>query len=267
MTARDYNQREILAGRLLPGQVEFLASRSAPKRDQGAEGTQSPQEASDSPARLEAGCRAFQASAGLLVDGKAGPKTRRAVDQAQAGLHQAAGPVMKSFPVKIPRNFMPRRIVDRKGIRCPGQDAPFKPKSGGGMKAPRGPSRTPHNAWDIMCAVGALVCAVDDGQVMTTWRYDGRNIPGVAKTPKGGWIVRIQHSWGTSYYAHLDEEPLVRAGQRIKAGEHLGFAGDSGNATGGCPHLHLGFQDTQGRPLDPVALLKSLYESEGWRLG
>lgn len=247
MTAREYNNREILAGRLSPAQVEFL-------------GTRSPFEAFDSLDRVEAGARAFQASEGLVVDGKAGPATRSAVDRHLSKI------VLKSFPVKIPKNFMPRRIVFRQGIKCKGQEAPFKPKSGGGMKAPRGPERRPHNAWDIMACVGALVCAVDDGQVMTTWRYDGRNIPGVAKTPKGGWIVRIQHSWGTSYYAHMDEEPLVRPGQRVKAGEHIGYVGDSGNAQGGCPHLHLGFQDRHGHALDPVEMLKGLFASGDWKL-
>lgn len=247
MTAREYNQAEILAGRLSPEQVAFLASRS-------------PIEGSDSLTRLEDGTRAFQAAEGLVVDGKAGPKTR-----AEIGMQGSI--VLKSFPVKIPKGFVPRRIVYRNGIRCKGQDMPFKPKAGGGMLAPRGPERKPHNAWDIMACVGALVCAVDKGHVMTSWRYDGRTIPGVANTPKGGWIVRIQHSWGTSYYAHLDEEPLVRPGQAVAAGEHIGFVGDSGNARGGCPHLHLGIQDTRGRPKDPVGLLKSLYESGDWRLG
>lgn len=251
MTAREYNNREILAGRLTSEQVAFLASRS-------------PQDASDSLARVEGGARVFQATTGLVVDGKAGPATRRAVDRAIA---QQGTLQLKAFPVKIPKGFMPRRIVVRQGRKCKGQEAPFKPLWGGGMLAPRGPSRSPHNALDIMCAVGALICAVDDGEVMTTWRYQGTNRPGAGHSSKGGWYVRLRHSWGTSYYAHLDEEPLVRPGQRVKAGEVLGYAGTSGNATGGCPHLHIGLQDNHGKPVDPKLLLEARYEAGEWLLG
>lgn len=60
----------------------------------------------------------------------------------------------------------------------------------------------------------------------------------------GGWSVYMIGDADTKslhyYMAHLDSEPLVRAGQRVVAGQLLGYVGDSGNAAGTGTHLHIG---------------------------
>ena len=42
------------------------------------------------------------------------------------------------------------------------------------------------------------------------------------------------------YYAHLDRYGAFRAGDRVQAGDVIGFAGNTGNARGGPVHLHYG---------------------------
>lgn len=57
----------------------------------------------------------------------------------------------------------------------------------------------------------------------------------------GGTTVRIRDNQGVEYYfAHLDARaPGLEPGQNVELGTLLGFVGDTGNAAGGPPHLHL----------------------------
>ena len=67
----------------------------------------------------------------------------------------------------------------------------------------------------------------------------------------------------TFYYAHLaGYAPGIAEGQRVRAGQTLGYVGDSGNAGAGNYHLHFGISRTtpderwyQGQAVDPYPLL------------
>lgn len=67
----------------------------------------------------------------------------------------------------------------------------------------------------------------------------------------GGKVVFLQpHKKNYSiYYAHLDTQ-LVTSGQTVSAGDTLGLVGDTGNARGGAPHLHLGIYGNRAA-IDP----------------
>lgn len=83
---------------------------------------------------------------------------------------------------------------------------------------------------DIFGERGSDVIAVRGGKVS----YAGYD-------PTGGNNVLIDGDDGrTQYYAHLDAKPSVKTGQTVKTGEYLGPLGDSGNAKGTGPHLHIG---------------------------
>lgn len=86
---------------------------------------------------------------------------------------------------------------------------------------------------------------------------------------QGGYRVGITGESGTYYYyAHLDSYAGIRKGDRVAAGELLGYMGDSGYGPEGTTgnfnvHLHLGiyvYQDGEEISLNPYYVLRSLEE-------
>lgn len=73
------------------------------------------------------------------------------------------------------------------------------------------------------------------------------------------------------YYAHLDNWPSVRTGQSVYTGQYLGPLGDTGNAVGTGPHLHIGIgygihtgggpSGGCGKDFDAVGLLQETLDS------
>jgi murein DD-endopeptidase MepM/ murein hydrolase activator NlpD len=76
--------------------------------------------------------------------------------------------------------------------------------------------------------LGTPLLAVTDGTVF-----------GVGWNGLGGWKLWLRDRYGNEfYYAHLSAySPLAVDGTRVRAGDVLGFVGDTGDATG-LPHLH-----------------------------
>ena len=94
-----------------------------------------------------------------------------------------------------------------------------------------------HNAIDLRAAAGTPVYAAEDGTVDWVQAWDGHTTTGVQSY---GNAVRIRHAdaGGKSLqtrYAHLSQV-LVRPGDAVKAGQLIGYSGQSGNVT--APHLH-----------------------------
>jgi murein DD-endopeptidase MepM/ murein hydrolase activator NlpD len=62
----------------------------------------------------------------------------------------------------------------------------------------------------------------------------------------GGWVI----------YAHLSKA-LVKAGDKVTKGQHIGESGNTGNSSG--PHLHFEMRDnirwSAGKDIDPAAIL------------
>jgi len=175
-------------------------------------------------------------------------------------------PVEPVFPVGIPEGFSPGRALTRDSgnITCSGYDPgdDYKPRWGGGFFQARDAGQ--HAALDIMAAEGALVRAVDDGTVKRTVRMGGQTYPGAGSSPNGGYYVWIDHPWGTSYYSHLRDMPKVRPGQVVRKGETLGFVGRTGNASVGCPHLHIALANLGGQKFDPKEALEYVYNQGDW---
>lgn len=100
-----------------------------------------------------------------------------------------------------------------------------------------------HDGVDIAAQRGARVRASADGYVA----YVGRN-----PWDKGrrSYVVIIGHPGGYhSVYAHLKPRRLIRAGQRVDAGDRIGKVGITGRTTG--PHVHWEVW-RDGRTLDPL---------------
>ena len=110
------------------------------------------------------------------------------------------------------------------------------PRDGGGRE---------HHGVDIFAPRGTPVVAATDGRVRST-RTGGL----------GGKVVWLRDVFGQSlYYAHLDRQ-VVRRGDSVRAGDTLGFVGNTGNARTTPPHLHFGIY-SRG-PYDPFPALRAV---------
>ena len=118
----------------------------------------------------------------------------------------------------------------------------------------RGGGTRVHNAIDIAAPGGTPVVAALPGLVEKLFRSEAGGITAYVRSHDG----RI-----SSYYAHLaGYAPGLAEGQRVKAGDPIGFVGDTGNAGAGNTHLHFaisrmrpGDRWYQGEPVNPYPLL------------
>lgn len=88
---------------------------------------------------------------------------------------------------------------------------------------------------------------------------------------KGGWRIGIKSPSGAYfYYAHLDSYANIEIGEKVKAGDILGYMGDSGygpeGTTGKFPvHLHLGiyiYPDGVETSINPYWVLRDVEKSK-----
>lgn len=85
-------------------------------------------------------------------------------------------------------------------------------------------------ASDLFAPIGTKVRAITAGVVESA-----------GYSEIGGNNVAIKGADGlTYYYAHLRDLPLVKAGQAVTSGQEIGAVGQTGNAAGTDPHLHIG---------------------------
>lgn len=112
-----------------------------------------------------------------------------------------------------------------------------------------------HRATDIIAPAGTPVIAAAAGTVEKLFYSKG-----------GGGItlyVRSPDRLWSYYYAHLQRyAPGVVEGLQVKAGDLLGFVGDTGNSGAGNFHLHFALSRMepgeswwQGQPVNPYPLL------------
>mgnify|MGYP002633003489 FL=1 len=102
-----------------------------------------------------------------------------------------------------------------------------------------------HTGVDYACKVGTDIIAVADGKIEAANWGKAYGTQLVQKVP-GGWVI----------YAHLSKA-LVKAGDKVKKGQHIGESGNTGNSSG--PHLHFEMRNnirwSAGKDLDPSALI------------
>jgi len=122
-----------------------------------------------------------------------------------------------------------------------------------------------HNANDIFTCMRVQVVAPTDG-LLIPGNFSNLKIKDKADDwsyfEDGGWHYYLLGDDGFIYYgAHLDTKPVKRPGQRVIAGELIGYVGRSGN-TAGCPHLHFAMYRTtstgaKGAPVNPYQYIKA----------
>ena len=106
-----------------------------------------------------------------------------------------------------------------------------------------------HQGVDIFSGDGAYVYAVVDGRLTgRVWDGAGRNA-GNAWTLTGADDTRF-------FYAHLsDFAPGLSVGSTVRAGQIIGWIGETGNAS--APHLHLEMRPRGGAAVNPYPTLRA----------
>jgi murein DD-endopeptidase MepM/ murein hydrolase activator NlpD len=102
---------------------------------------------------------------------------------------------------------------------------------------PRGSDRF-HEGTDLFASSGTTIVAPASGTVS----FGSNGLGGTTFTlsTDSGWVF---------YGAHLDS--TIGSSGRVTAGSPIGTVGDSGNAAGGDPHLHLGLKPAGGHAVNP----------------
>ncbi|MEO6046828.1 MAG: M23 family metallopeptidase [Candidatus Kapaibacterium sp.] len=112
--------------------------------------------------------------------------------------------------------------------------------------APR-PGGRRHEGIDIFARRNTPVLSATDGVISE------RGINSL-----GGRCVMVIGSGGyRHYYAHLERWGTPEIGDWVRAGDVIGYVGDSGNAKGTPTHLHYGIYRFFGGAIDPFPFLAS----------
>jgi murein DD-endopeptidase MepM/ murein hydrolase activator NlpD len=102
-----------------------------------------------------------------------------------------------------------------------------------------------HTGVDFACKEGTDIIAVADGKIENASWGKSYGVQLVQKV-EGGWVI----------YAHLSKA-LVKAGDKVIKGQHIGESGNTGNSSG--PHLHFEMRNnirwSAGTDIDPAGIL------------
>lgn len=84
--------------------------------------------------------------------------------------------------------------------------------------------------------------------------WSGRVTYAGFRSKAAGYTIKIDHDNGYStVYMHLQKNIKVKRGQKVGAGQQIGFTSNSGNARGTNPHLHFEVFKN-GRRLNPTKI-------------
>ncbi len=108
--------------------------------------------------------------------------------------------------------------------------------------APRSGGRR-HKGVDMMAGFGTPVVAVVTGSV--SFNHDRL----------GGNAAYVTGGGNTYYYAHL--RGFVGGNRTVQAGELIGYVGNTGDASGGPPHLHFEIRPGGGGAINPTPTVRA----------
>ena len=100
-----------------------------------------------------------------------------------------------------------------------------------------------HKGVDIFADEGTPILAAADGTVYGA----GNDVKGWSGA---GNMVQITHEGGWTIYCHMVSTPIVKEGQKVLAGQVIGYVGSTGASSGN--HLHFGlYSNEEGAQIDP----------------
>lgn len=175
-----------------------------------------------------------------------------------------------SLPVVAPRDQC--RAVSSDSASAAGAADPVSPlPASGPIRLPVEPGSTSytsgfgerwgsqHQGVDLAGPVGTPILAALDGTVVESGTASGF----------GHWIVIDSNVGGkpvSTVYGHMFENGLhVKAGQQVRAGDHIADIGNDGESTGA--HLHFEYWNggrlQGGTVVDPISVLPAIAEQSG----
>lgn len=116
-------------------------------------------------------------------------------------------------------------------------------------------SGNPHTGIDFAAPTGTPIYAAHDGVIVKTYDNATNCYGSCNSTQAVGIGFRIDNQDGTiSMYMHMSKRENLSRGTSVKAGQLLGYVGNTGSSTG--PHLHYGMSNsTNGAVLNPRSYL------------
>lgn len=116
-------------------------------------------------------------------------------------------------------------------------------------------SGKPHTGIDFAAPTGTPIYAAHDGVIVKTYDNATNCYGSCNSTQAVGIGFRIDNQDGTiSMYMHMSKRENLSRGTSVKAGQLLGYVGNTGSSTG--PHLHYGMSNsTNGAVLNPRSYL------------
>jgi murein DD-endopeptidase MepM/ murein hydrolase activator NlpD len=137
-----------------------------------------------------------------------------------------------NLAVQDPPAALPAPMASRRPLRF--VDSWANPRPGGRS----------HQGIDVFAPKDTPVLSTTSGMVV---RVGTNNLGGNVVWILGPGLER-------HYYAHLNRYGAFRTGDRVSAGDVIGYAGNTGNARGGPVHLHYGIY-RNGTALNPFPRL------------
>jgi len=139
---------------------------------------------------------------------------------------------------------------------------------------PRDGGRRHHEGNDLLAKKMTPVVAVADGKV--SWvrakrggeccyldlTHESQNIPFFSR-----YLHLNNDTPGTDDGKVVGIAKGIKKGVKVRAGQLIGWVGDSGNAEGTSPHLHFELHDEFGRPVNPYPMLQQAVRLEKVRYG
>ncbi|NND04407.1 MAG: peptidoglycan DD-metalloendopeptidase family protein [Acidimicrobiia bacterium] len=103
-----------------------------------------------------------------------------------------------------------------------------------------------HKGTDVFAPRGSKLLAPDSGRVS------------LSSNSLGGIVIYLTGDNGVSFYlAHLDGYAAgLSSGDRVSNGEVIGYIGNTGNAVGTSPHLHIQLRPSNGSWVNPFPTLR-----------
>ena len=125
---------------------------------------------------------------------------------------------------------------------CPAPGSSFTDDFG----APRGGGRS-HEGIDMLAPFGTPIRAAQSGR----FQQDYNGLGGISALVYAG-------NGDYTYYAHMEGYAGVGNGATVSAGTVIGYVGNTGDASGGPPHLHFEYHPGGGGAVDPYSYLVAL---------